>query len=1264
VDVCTIIAKNYIAQARVLARSFAEHHPDGRFHVLVIDDMEGYVVPEAEPFNVVGPGQLEIEHFERMAALYNVLELCTAVKPWLMRWVLARSPDDMVVYLDPDMRVYAPLDGMFAAVREHGLVLSPHSLDPMPRDGKRPNEQDILTAGAYNLGFIGIGSGEFADRFLDWWGERLATDCIVDPTRGFFVDQRWVDLVPGMAESFHLLRDRGFNVAYWNLSARPISRTEDGTWMAGSAPLRLFHFSGFDHLLPHLLSKHQNRVSLADHPDLAQLCRSYTVELLAAGVDDASEWPYTYATTRSGIPLNPVVRNVYRRLVAAGGMDGSVFEPAGEQEFLDHLNAPASDAAGGAVGITIYLAALYEERGDIGRAYPDIAGADAEGYLGWARIYGRGEVPSQLCPPSRGADVAAAPALERLGVNVVGYLNSELGVGEVARQAIRALDAADVPVLPVGIEAPVSRQGHAFAHGTPSRGGYPVNLICVNADMLPKFVADVGHPFFAGRHSIGWWWWEVAEFPERWLGSFDHVGEVWAGSRFVAEALAAVSPVPVIRIPVPVSVPGLPHSARERFGLPPEYAFLFSFDYASVLARKNPIGLIEAFLLAFPEPGQAMLVLKSINAGSHPDDHECVRLAASGHRHIVLLDGYLEPADKDRLVASCDCYVSLHRSEGFGITIAEAMFLGKPVIATGYSGNLDFMTSENSYLVDFELVAIGPHAAPYPPEGQWAEPDLEHAAVLMRRVFEDRAGARRRARRGASDIRRTHSPQASGARMAQRLRLIAARGSPSPSTWEAPAALERAAQADATLTAGPGESRSGRGKRLVRRIVLRLMRPHTAHQASFDRDSLDALQAIGRDVREVGQRAVSLEARALRGLRDVEHRLRNLLEPEVATGAARADDLAHQVAELRVKVAGGDARVDDLARQADELRLMRGPRRPPSENGGRPPVFEFHQQRRIELTTSCRDAETIPKVAGAGEIVQRDGVRVQTMHNGVVVVEDCYYPPWTTEIIRRLRGHHEPQEEAAFHLIIERLRQDPPGEPVMIELGSYWAYYSLWMARAFPDATLLLVEPDPEYLEVGRRNLGLNGVTGRFVAAAIGLPDGSVTEFECESDGVERRIPLLSVDGLIAREDIERVDVLLCDAQGAEVDMLAGARKALASGKIRFLVVSTHHHSICGDPEMHRRCLDAIIAAGGHIIAEHSVSESFSGDGLIAASMDDRDGDLHLEVARARAVDSLFGELAPELRRAIEERDAALAERADLAAALQQTRIDQIRGAD
>jgi FkbM family methyltransferase len=272
------------------------------------------------------------------------------------------------------------------------------------------------------------------------------------------------------------------------------------------------------------------------------------------------------------------------------------------------------------------------------------------------------------------------------------------------------------------------------------------------------------------------------------------------------------------------------------------------------------------------------------------------------------------------------------------------------------------------------------------------------------------------------------------------------------------------------------------------------------------------------------------------------------------------------------------------------------------------------------------------------------------MHNGVLVEAGCYYGDWMTEVIRRLDGHHEPQEEAAFHLVVERIRASGPPDPVMLELGSFWAYYSLWMARSVPRARLVLVEPDLTYLEVGRRNMALNGATGRFINAAIGTPDGASTDFRCESDGRRRPVPLATVDGIMDRERLDHVDLLLCDTQGAELTMLEGAVRALAERRIRFMVISTHHHTISGDPRTHMRCLDLVSAAGVHVIAEHTVSESFSGDGLIVASLDRRDFDLSLDLSLARARDSLFGEVEPDLARALADRDALASERDALAA--------------
>lgn len=251
---------------------------------------------------------------------------------------------------------------------------------------------------------------------------------------------------------------------------------------------------------------------------------------------------------------------------------------------------------------------------------------------------------------------------------------------------------------------------------------------------------------------------------------------------------------------------------------------------------------------------------------------------------------------------------------------------------------------------------------------------------------------------------------------------------------------------------------------------------------------------------------------------------------------------------------------------------------------------------RIEMTANCRDAEAIPKVLGAGQIV-RDGERdVQIMHNGLRVVSCGYHGAWMAEIIKRLRGHHEPQEEAVFHEIIKLM----PEKPRMIELGCFWAYYSLWMLQARPDASVIGVEPDAKHIEIGKQNAALNSRKMTFVEASVGGQTLDPRPFETESSGV-KVIPQVSVPQLMADAGIDRLDLLHCDTQGVETEILLSCAKLFETGAIRFCLVSTHHHFISGDPLTHQRCLRIIEAAGGSIIAEHSVAESFSGDGLIAA---------------------------------------------------------------
>jgi glycosyltransferase involved in cell wall biosynthesis len=840
VDICTIIAKNYVAYARVLARSFREQHPDARCFALVIDDTEGYLDASEEPFELVTPEQLRLEGFEQMAARYDVLELSTAVKPWLLRHLLHDRGLEKIAYLDPDIQVCSSLAEIDALLDDHEIALIPHLTEPIPNDGRKPSETDILIAGAYNLGFVALARRPPVDALLSWWSEHLATECLVAPERGIFVDQRWMDLVPGFLERVAVVRDPGYDVAYWNLHSRPLER-RDGQLLAAGRPLRFMHFSGFDPLDPHRLSKHQNRIDVVAGEPLADLCSEYAQRVLADGHRDAKNWSYTYAALPDGMPLDRVTRAAYVIAEEEGAVRGSIFTPQGAGELLDWLTSPAR--YGGTHGVNRYLETLHEVYPGLSDAFPDLAGRGGYDLVAWARVYGRSEVPipDALVPGFGSPRLAASP-----GVNLVGYFDAVLGVGEAARQMIGALESEHIEVATIAMSASASPRAQTLAVETVAPR-FPVNLICVNADMVPAFAQQVGASFFADRYSIGYWWWEVSRFPDRWLGSFGYLDEVWAGSRHVAEALAEVSPIPVVRIPPPVEVEEPPARTRAELGLPDGFLFLFVFDYASVFERKNPLAIVEAFTRAFGEGDGAALVLKCINHERDPSSHARLVAATSGRPDVHVIDRTVAPAEKDAMIAACDCYVSLHRSEGFGFTMAEAMWLGRPVIATGYSGNLDYMTPENSYLVDFELVPIGDGVEPYPPDGVWAEPDVGHAAALMREVFDDPSGARARAARGQAQLRASHSREAVGRAITRRLARIDRSGARSGASAPALVYGELARTGRRIQNGPPPANQPGFGKLqlLMRRVVLRLIKPFTVHERIIDEELVRTVAALG-----------------------------------------------------------------------------------------------------------------------------------------------------------------------------------------------------------------------------------------------------------------------------------------------------------------------------------------------------------------------------------------------------------------------------------
>ena len=368
------------------------------------------------------------------------------------------------------------------------------------------------------------------------------------------------------------------------------------------------------------------------------------------------------------------------------------------------------------------------------------------------------------------------------GVLLIGHPYGVLGIGENIRLSAAACSAAQVPfgIRSVygehGVHVAEVHKDFLFMDKISRAGAYRTNVFHLNADEMGNARKLLGKDLFADRYNIGYWSWELSHFPEAWHPSLQLVDEVWAPSRFIEQAIADKTSSPVIRMPLAVDFPEPNGVHREAFGLPEDrFLFLFFFDFTSYVHRKNPHAVIRAFLQAFPDLSDTRvgLVIKMNGMGLRPKEYQAfLESIDCEDPRIILIDKVLTDRETKSLVKLCDCFLSLHRSEGFGRGLAEAMYLGKPVIATGYSGNLDFTNAHNSCLVDYQLIPVREDEYPFGKGQKWADPDIEHAVWFMKRVVTEPHYAQTIGQHAADFIKTHHSSQAVGTKYRGRLEAL------------------------------------------------------------------------------------------------------------------------------------------------------------------------------------------------------------------------------------------------------------------------------------------------------------------------------------------------------------------------------------------------------------------------------------------------------------------------------------------------------------
>jgi glycosyltransferase involved in cell wall biosynthesis len=597
------------------------------------------------------------------------------------RHLLAGNADRVVVLWVGACAVLGSLDEL---VRDE-MTLVVRSVDALPDDGLLPTEADLAEHGLYSATVAAVGpNGRSA---LDWLAAHLDGRVAIG------------SLLGRVAQLFHVheCRDAALGV---------------GSWRWASSEPALLDAPGYDADRPWTLDPElggPERVSLIGHPERRALADRAAPQL-------------TGKRMPLRLPGGMEVDDVVRRVV----VDAEESPPS-----------PWSDAAGFRHWLgPRYWPALHRDRRDLWAAYPDPCGRSAADFTSWCRqAFVYEDVPFLLRTAPPPSAISVGESLSDNGVNLVGYFAHQSGLADVVHRLADACELAGIDFTRVTtVRTGSPRRGDP----APGRVEFTTSLAVVTADQFAMLAGDFPELFAVTRRMIGYWFWELEHIPLAMRRAFALVDEIWAGSRFVTDAFAAVAPVPVRHVPIPVAEPTA--SGRQRGDFEPladlgdRAVLLCTFDHLSVTERKNPVGVVEAFKRAFAPNEGPVLVIKTMNGTKRWSSHLRVLAAAEGRPDIRVWDETLDRADQMALVATAGCLVSLHRSEGLGLHLAEAMWLGTPVIATRYSGNLDFMNDDNSLLIDASMVNVSRGEGVYPPEAMWADPDLDLAAAAMRRI--------------------------------------------------------------------------------------------------------------------------------------------------------------------------------------------------------------------------------------------------------------------------------------------------------------------------------------------------------------------------------------------------------------------------------------------------------------------------------------------------------------------------------------------------
>jgi glycosyltransferase involved in cell wall biosynthesis len=766
---CTIITPNYVDQFLALGRSVATAMPLAELRVLILQDCSDVSLVQERIDDYLRAAESSASHkaitidecdwgdfdIEAASLFYSILEFATSVKPALLRSFLGEGWE-RVTYLDPDIQVFEDFTALLDD--DCDVSLTPHFLTDIPRDHFRPTTNDVLNAGFFNLGFCSARPS--ATKFLDWWCGQLQFDCLIDPSAGYFTDQKILDLAP-MKTKVQSLDDPGCNVAYWNLHERHITREGESwrvTYDGSSRSLYFFHFSGFEIAQTPSISKHANRKVLG-----SAVPRTFTNQYAAQLLDAKSSYQ-PIAFTLNGTSLKNPVPSQWNRCLRE---DAEVHFHAGMslRQVREDVYAPQNQVERSAChscddehdnfgtrvqsflsgwachpsieGVPNAIAAFYRT------AHFEHSARPME-QLSWASEH---MTDSAKDFDDLVVDIlhAAAQAVRNtVNLKVIGYFTYPAGYGQIARWTLQTLEDAGIhPAIERIFEASDSNEylSRLLKRDNPLAASNASVLCIVNADQWHAQVMSKRRVNPAIEHVEVVWAWELEDIPSEMydIASSGNIERVHALSRWSVEAMSKVLPIPVQRFaPFDLGLFNLFDTApREKATAPsPARYVMTTIDAKSYVSRKNPEGVLNLWKRVEADFPNHSLIIKSTDM-RNLSTPELLDLIDNSTR-TMLIDEYLTGEEYFELLTKSDAYISLHRSEGLGLTPIEAGLSGTPVVYTNYSGVSEFL-GDGFFPVSYAMIPVGTsdhETGPYNKLALWADPDLEDAERQLRRALE------------------------------------------------------------------------------------------------------------------------------------------------------------------------------------------------------------------------------------------------------------------------------------------------------------------------------------------------------------------------------------------------------------------------------------------------------------------------------------------------------------------------------------------------